>query len=145
MKDYFFASATDFDVLEYYANVLLSWKEQNPGGLCKIGGSQDSLPRHQDPAQYNPFYFDRDNAIVFPGTFTDSRQAAWLELKLIQIAFKLGIGVNKARDSARNMANLPGEDYSSTSLGCVYLLPGSCAPPHHNTRRLLQSACKQAQ
>jgi hypothetical protein len=33
MRDYYFASATDFDVLEFYANVLLSWKELNPGGL----------------------------------------------------------------------------------------------------------------
>jgi hypothetical protein len=44
---------------------------------------------------------------------------------LIQIAFDLGIGINKARSSPRNMACLPGEDYSSTSLGlgCVYLVP----------------------
>jgi hypothetical protein len=81
------------------------------------------LPRHQNADHYNPFYFDRDNAIVFPGTFTDSRQAAWLELKLIQIAFDLGIGVNKKRDSPRNMACLTGKDDSSTNLGCVYLVP----------------------
>jgi hypothetical protein len=63
-------------------------------------------------------------AIVFPGTFTDSRQAAWLELMLIQLAFFLGIGVNKkARNSPRNMATLTGEDYSATSLGSIYLVP----------------------
>jgi hypothetical protein len=36
----------------------------------------------------------RDNAIVFPGTFTDSRQAAWFELMFIQHAFDLVIGVS---------------------------------------------------
>jgi hypothetical protein len=50
-------------------------------------------------------------------TFTESRLAAWLELRLIQLAFSLDIGVNK------NMANLPGEDYSETNLGCIYLVP----------------------
>jgi hypothetical protein len=98
--------------------------ELNPGRLCKIGGKQGSLKRHHDPDQYNPMYFDRDKAIVFPGTFTDSRQAAWLELMLIQFAFFLGIGVNKkARNSPRNMATLTGEDYSATSLGSIYLVP----------------------
>jgi hypothetical protein len=81
------------------------------------------LKRHHDAGHYNPFYFDRDNAIVFPGTFTDSRQAAWLELMLIQHAFDLGIGVNKNRNSPRNMATLPGEDCSDTSLGSTYLGP----------------------
>jgi hypothetical protein len=35
----------------------------------------------------------------------------------------LDIGVNKNRDSPYNMACLPGEDYSDTSLGSTYLVP----------------------
>jgi hypothetical protein len=95
----------------------------NQGTLCKIGGKQVILTRHHDAQQYNPMYFDREKAIVFPGTFTDSRLAAWLELMLIQLAFSLGIGVNKNRDSAYNMACLPGENYSETNLGSTYLVP----------------------
>jgi hypothetical protein len=116
-------SASDLSHLETYKEYLRTWKEANPGRLCKIGGKQESLKRHHNADQYNPMYFDRDNAIVFPGTFTDSRQAAWLELMLIQFSFFLGIGINNNRDSANNMACLPGEDYSDTNLGSIYLVP----------------------
>jgi hypothetical protein len=116
-------SASDLSRLAKYEGHLLTWMELNPGTLCKIGGKQESLKRHHDADQYNPMYFDRDKAIVFPGTSTDSRQAAWLELKLIQLAFFLGIGINKNRDSPRNMATLPGGDYSDTNLGSAYLVP----------------------
>ena len=88
-------SASNNTLLETWKEYILAWKEANPGRLCKIGGKQESLKRHHNADQYNPMYFDRDNAIVFPGTFTDSRQAAWLELMLIQHAFDLGIGVKK--------------------------------------------------
>jgi hypothetical protein len=123
MIDYYLASSTDLVLLAKYDEYLLNRKELNPGWLCKIGGSQDGINRHHNADQYNPLYFNRDNAIVFPGTFTDSRQAAWLELMLMQHAYDLGIGVNKNRNSPRNMATLTGEDYSSTNLGCIYLVP----------------------
>jgi hypothetical protein len=110
-----------------------------------VGGKQVILTRHHDAQQYNPLHFDTEKAIVFPGTSTDSRLAAWLELMLIQLAFSLGIGVNKNRDSPY-MANLPGEDYSDTNLGSAYLvIPVHTTIHHHNTRRLLRSACKRLQ
>jgi hypothetical protein len=46
---------------------------KHPGTLCKIGGKQVILTRHHDATQYNPLHFDTSKAIVFPGTFTDSR------------------------------------------------------------------------
>jgi hypothetical protein len=107
-------SSTDLSLLETYQDYLLAWMSSNPGTLCKIDGKQVILKRHHDAAQYNPLYFDTSKAIVFPGTFTDSRLAAWLELMLIQFAFTLGIGINKARSSPYNMANLPAEDYTAT-------------------------------
>jgi hypothetical protein len=88
-------SASNIRLLETHKEYLRTWKEANPDRLCKIGGKQESLERHHNADQYNPMYFDRDNAIVFPGTFTESRLAAWLELMLIQFAFALDIGVNK--------------------------------------------------
>ena len=80
-------------------------------------GNLDTASRR--PAKHNPLYFDTSKAIVFAGTFTESRLAAWLELKLIQFAFSLDIGVNNNRDSPYNMACLPGENYSETRLALV--------------------------
>jgi hypothetical protein len=99
--------------------------ECNPGELCKIGGRQynPGNHRHHDATQYNPLYFDTSKAIGFPGTSTDTRQAAWLELMLMQFAYFLDIGVNKNRDSPYNMACLPGGSYSDASLGFIYLVP----------------------
>ena len=91
-------------LLETYKEYIPAWMRSNPGTLCKIGGKQVILTRHHDPTQYNPLYFNTSKAIVFAGTFTESRLAAWFELKLIQFAFSLDIGVNNNRDSPYNMA-----------------------------------------
>jgi hypothetical protein len=93
-------SASDLSRLGTYKEYIPAWMSSNQGTLCKIGGKQVILTRHHDAQQYNPLYFDREKAIVFPGTFTDSGLAARLELMVIQLAFSLGIGVNKTRDSA---------------------------------------------
>jgi hypothetical protein len=121
----FVPSDGDIILVEKYKEYLLAWMECNPGKLCKIGGKQfnPGNHRHHDAQQYNPLYFDTSKAIVFPGTFTDSRQAAWLELMLMQFAYFLEIGVNKNRDSPYNMAVLTGESYSATNLGFIYLVP----------------------
>jgi hypothetical protein len=92
--------AGDLSPLEKYKERLLAWRECNPGTLCKIGGKQEILKRHHDATQYNPLYFDTSKAIVFPGTFTDSRQAAWLELMLMYFAYSLEIGIS-IRPAAR--------------------------------------------
>jgi hypothetical protein len=90
----------------------------------KVGGKATKSDRHQDATHYNRKYFDTDSAYILPGTLTDSRQAAWLELKLIKCAYSLGLGVNDNRGSPKNMATLPGSPYSSrSSPGCVYLVP----------------------
>jgi hypothetical protein len=119
----FVPSASNNRLLETWKEYILAWKEANPGRLCKIGGKQESQLRHHNADQYNPLYFDTSKAIVFAGTFTESRLAAWLELMLIKFAFSLGIGGNKNRNSPNNMACLPGENYSETNLGCIYLVP----------------------
>jgi hypothetical protein len=74
---------------------------------------------------YDRNFFDPCSAHVFPGTPTDSSQAGWLDLKLIQLPtpWESGIGINDNRDSPSNMATLPGRPYSVTSPGCVYLVP----------------------
>jgi hypothetical protein len=104
-------------------NISATGRNSTQAGFSKFGGKQESLKRHHDADQYNPIYFDRDKVIVFPGTFTDSRQAAWIELMLTKFAFFLGIGVNKARNSPRNMVTLAGGDYSESNLGSIYLVP----------------------
>ena len=116
-------SASNNALLETWEEYILGWMEANPDVLCKIGGKQGGNKRQHDAAQYNPVFFDRSKAIVFAGTFTDSRLAAWLELQLIKFAYDVGIGVNKNRDSPYNMACLPGENYSDTNLGSIYLVP----------------------
>ena len=116
-------SASNNTLLEVWQGYILAWMEANPGELCKIGGKQECNNRQHDTSQYNPRFFNTSKAIVFAGTFTDSRLAAWLELQLIKFAYDLGIGVNNNRDSPYNMANLPGADYSETNLGCIYLVP----------------------
>ena len=116
-------SPSNLRLLETWQEYILAWKEANPGELCKIGGKQESNKRQHDTSQYNPRFFNTIKAIVFPGTFTDSRLAAWLELQLIKFAYDIGIGINNNRDSPYNMANLPGEDYSEANLGCIYLVP----------------------
>ena len=99
MSDFCIPSSTDLDLLAKYEEYLRNWKELNPGRLCKIGGKQESQLRHHNADQYNPLYFDTSKAIVFAGTFTESRLAAWLELMLIKFAYSLGIGVNNNRNS----------------------------------------------
>jgi hypothetical protein len=82
-------SASNYTLLETYKEYIPAWMRSNPGTLCKIGGKQVILTRHHDPTQYNPLYLDTSKAIVFAGTFTESRLAAWLELMLIKFAFSL--------------------------------------------------------
>ena len=62
--------------------------------LFKAGGKSKSSNRQHDTTHYDRKYFDTDSAYIFPGTLIDSRQAAWLELKLVKYASTLGLGVN---------------------------------------------------
>jgi hypothetical protein len=102
---------------------LTDWVKANPGTLFKVGGKSKSSNRHQDATHYDRKYFDTDNSYIFFGGLVDSRQAAWLELMLIQFAYSLKLGVNDNRSSPRNMATLTGSPYSWSNPGCVYLVP----------------------
>jgi hypothetical protein len=72
-------------------------------------------------------YFDRDKAIFSPGTSTDSRQAAWLELMLIQFAFFLGIGVSASIRPATRPEIWPRSQVRITAtpalVAPIYLVP----------------------
>jgi hypothetical protein len=119
----FSPSSRDFAVYEKFRAKFLDWVNANPGLLVKVGGKATKSKRHQNATHYDRKYFDTDSAFVFPGTLTDSRQAAWLELKLIKYASTLGLGVNDNINSPSNMATLPGSPYSRSNPGCVYLVP----------------------
>jgi hypothetical protein len=62
---------------------------------------------------------------------TEHRQAGWLELKLIQYAYSLGLAVNDNCNSPKNMATLPGSPCSWVNPGCVYLVPVSATQTHY--------------
>jgi hypothetical protein len=123
MTDYYSASSTDLMLFEKYAAELSDWMKPNPGTLFKVGGKSKGSNRHQDATHYDRKYFDTDNSYIFSGGLVDSRQAAWLELKLVQFAYSLGLGVNDNRSSPRNMATPTGSPYSWSNPGCVYLVP----------------------
>jgi hypothetical protein len=123
MPDYFEPSSTDLMRFEKYKEELSDWMEANPGVLFKVGGKKKSSNRHHDATHYDPKFFDTYSAYIFSGTLIDSKQAGWLELKLIQFAYSLGFGVNDNRGSPRNMAVLTGSPYNYAEPGCVYLVP----------------------
>ena len=123
MTRHFSPSSPDHAVYEKFRAKFLDWVNANPGLLVKVGGKSKKSKRHHDATHYDRKYFNTDSAFVFPGTLTDSRQAAWLELKLIKYAYSLGLGVNDNRSSPNNMATLTGSPYSRSNPGCVYLVP----------------------
>ena len=95
MSDYYSPSSTDPIALAKYQAELSDWTKLNPGMLFKAGGKSKSSNRHQDATHYDRKYFDTGNAYMFSGGLVDSRQAAWLELMLIQFAYSLKLGVNE--------------------------------------------------
>ena len=84
-------SSPDIAVYEKFRAKFLDWVNANPGLLVKVGGKSKKSKRHHDATHYDRKYYDTDSAFVFPGTLTDSRQAGWLELMLIQFAHSLGM------------------------------------------------------
>jgi hypothetical protein len=93
------SSSDNHTPFEKYKVMLIAWVVRFPGKLAKIGGKQKRSNRPHGASHYSSVFFDTSISHVFPGTLTDSRQAGWLELMLIQFAHSLGIGVN---DNHRN-------------------------------------------